>query len=125
MADWLDPKYCGIKYLQQACSFFRTCQLCEKRKKLSRLKVYELYPSEYSSGNEIYYFHIPCVKKVVNDPEQYSNEQVDIALKIIEIIQQYYKNIERNSSRKNNLRRSLVKKAMELDPDLKRRILPP
>lgn len=124
MSSWLDSRYWGIKYKKDKFFLFGRCDLCKKRKNLNKLEVYELYPSEYGyDGDETYYFHINCVKEILNDPEKYSHAKVDIALKIIEIIQAYKENEINNSNRENNRQRSIIKKAMKLDPDLKERIL--
>ncbi|MHA2067089.1 MAG: hypothetical protein ACXABY_22195 [Candidatus Thorarchaeota archaeon] len=60
------------------------CILCKKwgRKSLSWVKAPHMYSTKY-------YYHPPCLKKVLGQPEEYSHYVVDMALEIHDIYEKY------------------------------------
>jgi len=64
---------------------FRKCFIC-RRREFELKKVWEIWHGEYVSHADRYYFHMDCVYDVLGEPEKYSLEVLDTALKVQELI---------------------------------------
>lgn len=76
----------GIDYgYKQYRLKFRKCFICHRRGYKLK-KVWKIGQNKYINHADRYYFHIDCIYDVLGEPEKYSLEVLDMALKVQELI---------------------------------------